>query len=421
MALILACLFFLLPVQFALSPATGIDLPIARVVSVGCILAWVGGSLLRRRMQIPWSSSSGFLLSFLFLMGISVGVASEPSWAFRKAIFLLSFFPLFFVCREVVSKQIGTSEWLAQWFVRGAILSAGVGVVQVLLQVFLPVERLFAWWTGTLLPFFLGEGFARAVAEYPSLLVNLSGVTVMRASAFFPDPHMHAFYLGLALPFAIFFAWKTKSMWWWSGVGLLCLADLLTFSRGAYLGIGLTLVGILLLWRRAFLKNMSIGVMIGVSGILLGLWVPNPITERFKSGFSLADGSVSARVSLYQEAFAHIGEHPWFGVGLGNYPLAVKPTALPREPIYVHNLWLDIAVEMGLIGMMFFAGFFFSITRSVFVAGKKTGNSFYLAIFGALLIFFGHSLVETPLFSVQVLPALLLVLALGTFRYDQHV
>ena len=48
---------------------------------------------------------------------------------------------------------------------------------------------------------------------------------------------------------------------------------------------------------------------------------------------------------------------------------------------------------------------------------KIVADGFSLALFGSLLIFFGHSLVEMPMFSVQVLPVVLLIFALAHTRY----
>lgn len=417
MITLLAVFFFLLPLQFALSPAVGIDLPLARVLSALLIFFWLFTSLVSRSIRIAWDMRTGLFLFFFCLMSVSVWVADETGWALRKWLFLASFLPLYFVVMDSLDKSAEQSKKIVQYWVFGAALSAAVGIVQFSVQWFVSIEQLFSWWTRSLLPFFLGENFAAAVAEYPSLLVNLSGVTVMRASAFFPDPHMHAFYLGLSLPISLWLAWRTQEKWWWFATFLIFSADLLTFSRGAYLGLSLAALLAWVLFRGQFSQHVRTGILFVASFVMVGLILPNPIADRFWSGFSLEDGSVSSRLMLYEEATEHIAAHPWLGVGLGNYPLAVKPTADMREPIYVHNLWLDLAVEIGILGALSFAGFFFLSMQRLYLDWKRAQNGLSLALFGSLLIFFGHSLVEMPLFSVQVLPAVLLVLALAHTRY----
>ncbi|MBP7811355.1 MAG: O-antigen ligase family protein [Candidatus Moranbacteria bacterium] len=416
--LILRVFLFFLPFQFALSPREGIDLPAARVFAASIFIAWILLGIWKRSLRVQWSLQTALFLSFWFFLTLSVFVADESAWAWRKIFFLASFLPLYFIFLEKVSEYEHQSLALARSFVLGACLSAVTGVLQVVSQLLIPVEALFAWWTRALLPFFLGDTFAAVVAEYPSLLVNISGETVMRASAFFPDPHMHGFFLGLALPFAIFFALNDKTAFWKWGAGILCVADLLTFSRGAYLGLAFACVGVmayLVFQKKGSVRKLFIGICFAITVFL----IPNPVTERFWSSFSRQDGSVVARLELYQGAVFSIGERPWIGVGLGNYPLVVKPSAERRDPIYVHNLWLDLAVEIGIIGTAFLLLFVLRTLWIEYTRFRQGSEWLSLAVLGSLLIFFGHSLVETPIFSVQVLPVLLLVLALGNRSYDQ--
>ena len=417
MITLLVLYFWLLPLQFALSPTEGIDLPIARAMAALLIGGWLFGGLFSRSIRIAWDMRTGAFLTFFFLMSLSISVADETAWALRKWLFLASFLPLYFVMVDSFSRRAASGKIVARYAALGAALSALVGIVQFSLQWFVPIDRLFSWWTGSLLPFFLGHSFAAAVAEYPSLLVNLSGVTVMRASAFFPDPHMHAFYLGLCLPISFWFAWQKREKLWWCATLAIFVADLLTFSRGAYLGIGVAALVAWGLFGGQFSKKIRTAALFLASFVVVGLLIPNPVAQRFWSGFSLEDGSVSSRIVLYEEAVHHIAERPWLGVGLGNYPLRVKPTADMREPIYVHNLWLDLAVEIGILGAACFAGFFLLTMHRLYRDWKMTADGFSLALFGSLLIFFGHSLVEMPMFSVQVLPVLLLIFALAHTRY----
>jgi O-antigen ligase len=47
-------------------------------------------------------------------------------------------------------------------------------------------------------------------------------------------------------------------------------------------------------------------------------------------------------------------DHPWLGVGIGNYAVAYPAYALPRwyEPLgHAHNYYLNMAAEAGLMGL----------------------------------------------------------------------
>lgn len=408
--------FFILPFQFALSPLPGIDLPLMRTGSLILVLLWLSFGLFRRRIDLPRSPIALFLVSFLALSLFSFFVAENQSWFVRKSLFLLSFLPFFFVIAAgTVKPQEKVS--LAKAFVSGAALSAGIGILQFLSQFVFSVETVFSFWTRSALPIFLGRSFGEVVATYPSLLVNIGGETVLRASSLFPDPHMAAFYSGMAFPIALALSFlvqgKKEKKWLLAASAFLLAADLLTFSRGGYVGLfGAGLIGAgIFFGRKVSAKKLITGSMVI---LLLGvLFVASPVGERFLSSFSPSDGSNSERLRLWQEGLGHLSEQPFFGYGLGNYPLIVKPSAAYREPIYAHNLYLDIALETGLAGLVFFLLFLFGSLSIAWRKWKKSVDIFSLGIFFSLLVFSFHAFFETPLFSVHILPILLLLTALA--------
>lgn len=418
---LVAFYFLLLPFQWALSPFQGVDLALIRVVTIGLIFLFGIRSLLRKRLVLPSLLPSFFLGSFLFLATLSFLWAENTGFSLRKIVFLWSFLPLFFVLssffREVKDDGGKMKKKVIRLFVLGAAGTACIGVVEFLLQFFLGVEKTFSLWTQTILPFFLGSSFGQSVATYPSLLVNISGVTLMRASGIFPDPHMFAFYLGISAPLALFLFLSPDRYrrWWLTSFIIIVLADLLSFSRGGYLGL---ITGLSIFFVSYFLRftvTWNIRHALLLVGILLTLCVffLSPFGTRFFSSFSSHDGSNTERLRLWEESLSFIAARPFFGTGLGNYPLAVKPSASYREPIYAHNLYLDIALETGIVGLFFFGGFLFLGLARTWRYWKKEGSLLSLALFSSLIVFSVHSLVETPLFSVHVLPALLLIMAIS--------
>jgi ATP-binding cassette subfamily B protein len=59
-------------------------------------LVWMAKGLFNRQLSLGWNVQTGALLSFWFVLGLSMSVAEEVSWALRKMLFLMSFFPLYF-------------------------------------------------------------------------------------------------------------------------------------------------------------------------------------------------------------------------------------------------------------------------------------------------------------------------------------
>jgi O-antigen ligase len=117
---------------------------------------------------------------------------------------------------------------------------------------------------------------------------------------------------------------------------------------------------------------------------------------------------------MWSAATHLIQEHPLLGVGLGNYSTAIKPTASYRDPIYAHNLFLDIAAETGILNALVFLILLFvswwHLTRQT-QTPRPTKNLLWWASL-SLIIFGTHALVETPLYSVHILPLLIALLAL---------
>ncbi|MDP2837935.1 MAG: O-antigen ligase family protein [Candidatus Moranbacteria bacterium] len=422
MRLFFFCYFLFLPFQWALSPLPGVDLALIRLATITLILLWLIRGLVLKRLSLPFDVPTFLLSAFLLWASSSLLWADNTLFGVRKALFLFSFLPLFFILVAWLKEYPAERTVLLRAFVVGAFLAALSGLVFFFLQFLFGPEPIFAFLTTTILPFFLGTTFGQTVANYPSLLVNISGVTLLRASGVFPDPHMFSLYLGMAIPVAGIWWWRvtTHKTWWLIIFLTILLADLLSFSRGGYVGLicGTIIFFLGIRSRLRFEKRSALLLVMGL--IILGtLLSSSPLGSRFFSSFSRQDGSNIERLRLWQEAVLHIGERPLSGVGLGNYPLLVKPSALYREPIYAHNLFLDIAVELGLIGLALFLGVVGSALLWAGRAWKGAALPSAFAVIVSLAVFLGHAFFETPLFSVHVLPVLLLFLAIGV-SYKYH-
>lgn len=409
--------FFVIPFQWALAPLPGIDLALIRLFTLFIVLFWFLFSFLRKKIILPTAFPSFFLSGFLFLSSFSFVWAQNREFSLRKIIFLWSFLPLFFVLSSFFQESRDRTKKVFSFLLAGGFIVSLVALTQFSLQFILGVEKIFSIWTGQVLPFFLGATFGQAVSSYPSLLVNISGNTILRASGFFPDPHMFSLYIGMLIPLAVgrFFSENQALRRRYGFLVLtLVLADLLAFSRGGYLAIFAGLIFFFGVYFYSstlnFKKIIVVTIFVPAVFFLLSL---SPVASRFVSTFTLTDGSNSERVRLWKEAIEHIKERPLLGVGLGNYPLLVKPSAEYREPIYAHNLYLDIALEVGLIGLAFFVGLLLSVARIQWKLWKNQKNIFALSLLASLIVFAAHSFFESPIFSVHVLPAFLLILAGG--------
>lgn len=147
-----------------------------------------------------------------------------------------------------------------------------------------------------------------------------------------------------------------------ASVAAMFLCLVLTFSRGAFLGFGVSLVVIAFFKYRRLLPILAVGAII--------FWFI-PITQNYIShlldAFAGADRATQMRIGEYQDAFTLISRYPIFGVGfLGSPDLDTY--------IGVSSVYLLMAEQMGLVGVATFLvtmGLFFYRALLAWLDGLK--------------------------------------------------
>lgn len=400
-----------LPFQFAVPFLIFGEIPVARLLAAATLVSFLVGTLIRRSFQLPNLVFTGALSSFLWLVTVSVLWAARPDLVFPRMALLLNLLPLVFVWYEMTKERPERIKSLIQATLFGATGAALVALIFFSGQFIFGVGPTFHFIVDRILPIFLGQEFAALVAEYPSLMVNLGGATVLRATAVFPDPHIAAYFFGLSGFLALGMLRATGRTVYLSLAVIIFVADLLTFSRGGILGL---LAGALVYFSLSVpevfsLKKNRLRLAL-FGGILLLVFLSPPVFNRFLTSFSLSDTSSTERILLWKEALETIGESPILGVGLGNYLAAARPLSAPGTPFYAHNLYLDIAAEVGLVGLGLFLTLF--LWSGAVVFRRWRSSPWAAPTGGALALYLTHSLVETALFSLHVTILLTLLFAI---------
>ena len=410
------CLY--LPFQLALNPAEGVDLASGRVFIILLFFVWLAQSLKNKKLIIGKNMQTGLVATFLFLSALSIAVAQNADWSLRKLLFLLSFFPVYFVASALID-DLEKAKRVAKYLVAGGFVAAAIGIIQFLLQFVWGLEKTYQFWADYVIIPFLGKSFSLAVLQNPSWLVNISGQNFLRATSVFPDPHMLSFYLGMtgAICLGLIFSVK-KNNFLWVAFAVMMTADFLTFSRGGYLGIfAAILTLIIIFWSRMGRKFKSVFLVIAVFVAVL-FFIPSPVSQRFFSSFDLREGSNAGRIETWRAAWKVIESKPFLGAGLGNYPLEIKPTADYREPIYAHNAFFDVAAESGILNGMVFAGIIIFAAKNFWK--KKKESVFFVGGFLTLIIFSVHSLVETSIYSASVIPLFLIIISFSNIKTNEE-
>jgi len=148
---------------------------------------------------------------------------------------------------------------------------------------------------------------------------------------------------------------------WWRALGLLScagqmLALILTFSRGAWLGWGASMVYLAVTTK----KWKYIAVLIALTTTCV-LVAPSLRSRLVTISQPLSDQSISERVQLLKSSLQLGLENPVLGVGYGRGRLKeslrsrLEGTMLEDSPIWhTHNVYVELFAETGFLGLLSF-------------------------------------------------------------------
>ncbi len=317
-------------------------------------VAWLVRKLARRELSVHWPALTMPLVLFLAVLCLSA-LGSE-------------------------SLQHSVKE-IVKW-------------VEVLALYVLVANELSGPWRRVLVAVLLGTGALAAVQGIAQFLLQ-SGPEefilfgrFMRAYGTFEQPNPYAGYLGLTLPVAVgmIFAGlvttdrriQTRWLVWAGGTGVLMAAALvMSWSRGAWLGaaaaLGVIVIAVVARSGRTAVLGMVLVVLLAYLVLASGLsLLPPSVVQRFSDfvpylgvldvrGMEVTDANyaVLERMAHWQSALAMWTDHPWFGVGIGNYEVAYAQYALPQWSLplgHAHNYYLNIGAEAGAIGLLAYLG-----------------------------------------------------------------
>lgn len=161
-------------------------------------------------------------------------------------------------------------------------------------------------------------------------------------------------------------------------------------SRAAWIAVPIAILGIGLLKNNK--KFISLLVILG----LVVFFLPLKYKVRAEATFDISSWN---RVELYQTALKIFKKYPVFGSGLGMFEKLANSKSFapingyPDCPIHfhVHNIYLEVLSEMGIIGLLVFLGIFATFFKAILSAKtilEKVGNDqsiFLIGLSGSIL------------------------------------
>jgi O-antigen ligase len=372
-------------------------------------------NLLRNKLRNNKSVTKDALLYFILTILLSCFFALNKNIAFHSCTYLIGAILFFFIAKNLFKDK--------KVFFNSALIIFLSGILQSIIAIFQFVSQ------KSIGLYFMGESqltpHALGVAKF-----EMAGEKFIRAYGTFSHPNLLGAFLIFALICGLWLlknnichsslchprqsrvlgrnpGFKNKSLLV-LGNFLILIGIFLTFSRSVWLTTFLIILSLLVFNRKKIAKIFSklsshqkissIALLMAIIFLMIFAAFPR---LHLKNCFN--DRSYDLRKAYNQTAFKVIHENPILGVGPGNFTLVLAgvvetsqvleiASLQPWELQPVHNLYLLIASEIGLVGLIIFI--FFLLRLSSVIPYNKTGirQNLFLYLFLAYLFlgFFDH-------------------------------
>ncbi|MDK3161541.1 O-antigen ligase family protein [Kamptonema cortianum] len=352
-------LVLLAPLRTLIATESALRMPldIGQLLLIVALGVWALHRILwQRSFRLAFSLVFIPLIIFIAGTGLSGFTAHSMSAWLNEWLKWIQMLILAIVCLDLARER--RWEWLLFFIVLSAVANALVGIYQ----------------------FFGGSGALH-------LLIN---DRFFRAFGTFGQPNPFGGMMGLIAPLCFMAslgyglrAWALRqhsrsaalpaamiSLFYLGCFGIIAAALLMSWSRGAWLGFAVSMfITLILIPRRAVNALLLMGV---VALSVIGLWstgrLPASIVERVSSAFQETfttndvrgvdidpeNYALVERLAHWQAAVNMATEHPYLGVGFGNYEIAYPNYRLLnwKFPLgHAHNYYLNVLAETGIIGL----------------------------------------------------------------------
>jgi O-antigen ligase len=146
---------------------------------------------------------------------------------------------------------------------------------------------------------------------------------------------------------------------------------------------------------------------------LYGVLLFTPLLDGYVSATPLVNALLE-RLPLWRESIVLIGDYRFTGSGLNNSAMIYSTYAyLLHVPVFyhAHNLYLQIALEQGLPGLIAFLGIALTLLTALLTTYHKASAQsriFYLATITALIAVLAYGLFDAELYASPLAPLLFL-------------
>lgn len=263
-------------------------------------------------------------------------------------------------------------------------------------------------------------GFGGAAAAFPKL-PKVTNANILAGALAAVVPFALALSVGRAAP--------------WRVLGAVALAPMaiiliLLQSRGALFALGVGLAAWATLYRRWLLPVLPFALL---GALLWNNAVGGPPPAQFFYGKigTPTGGTLAERQTMWMQAILLLRQSPLVGIGLGAYP-RVAPYALPFSASapgtvqpHAHNLFIQIALDTGILGLVTFLALLFGALRPLWRAYRlRFERDLAIAALAAFVVVVVHGLGDTIVWGTaksSVVLWILFALAVSFDKLDKAV
>ncbi|MBU2220166.1 O-antigen ligase family protein, partial [Patescibacteria group bacterium] len=281
--------------------------------------------------------------------------------------------------------------------------------------------------------FFYGQNLADLLSYSNTWFAYYqSAPPTLRLFSVFPDSHSFAMFSLISVPIflSLAFYYRRKKQFFWIMAGLALLGAVFSGSRGVWISALPVAAIAIYFWLKEtdkeMLKKAIFSLMIFIFIFLFSTIYP-PIFykiqawqtgqyssstisffERARSISDLDEMSNKGRLEIWRNSLTSIAQKPILGVGLGNFVSVINESAsAAKKGASAHNLYLDIASEVGVLGLLILLLMFIDILRTAWLVWRRSQEphfKFFGLLFGLYFIWIlGYSFFDVVLLNDKVL------------------
>ena len=230
----------------------------------------------------------------------------------------------------------------------------------------------------------------------------------LRVYSTFGNPNVYGAYLLLLIPLSaglMLYVKKPLYKLYAAGVtGMLLIVLALTYSRGCYVALAAAVLFFMLLVEKRLIVLYILGLF------AMPFVLPPEIIDRIVSIVNFTDTSTLYRISIWQASLRMLGDFWMTGIGQGAEAYnAVYPyyAFSAVTALHAHNLFLQIFLETGIIGLLAFLAILACFFRTQFSFMRNTSDHrrriLSAAMASAVIGFLIQGMFDHALYSYRVM------------------